>query len=67
MKNFTDFEAIAIENAYEECLLILKENGDDIDFEDAIEEAAFIHDLDDKMIKALKAQLSNADSPYHQQ
>ena len=66
MKNFTDFELTAIENAYEEVGIILHDHGDEIDFDDAIEEAAYIHDLDDKMIKALKAQLFNADSPYHQ-
>ena len=32
MNNFTDFEHIAIENAYEELLIILKEQGDDKEF-----------------------------------
>ena len=64
MNNFTDFERIAIENAYEELLLILKEQGDNKEFSVAIEEAVFIHDLDENMEDALKAMIVNEDSPY---
>lgn len=66
MNNFTDFEHIAIENAYEELLLILKEQGDDKEFSVAIEEAVFIHDLDENMEDALKEMYDNQDSPYYE-
>ena len=65
MNSFTDFEHIAIENAYEETLLILKEQGETKEFSIAIEEAVFIHDLDENMETALKSMLSNQESPYH--
>jgi len=65
MNDFTDFELIAIENAYEELLLILKEQGDDKEFSVAIEEAVFIHDLDENMENAVKEMYDNQDSPYY--
>jgi len=64
-RTFDDFDLIAIENAYEELLLILKEQGEDKEFSVAIEEAVFIHDLDDDMEDALKAMYDNQDSPYY--
>ena len=65
MKNFTDFERIAIENAYEEMLIIMKEQGDDKELSVALEEAVFIHDLDEDMEKALIEMYDNQDSPYY--
>ena len=65
MNNFTDFELIAIENAYEELLIILKEQGDDKEFSVAIEEASFIHDLDENMENAVKEMFDNQDSPFY--
>jgi hypothetical protein len=65
MNNFTDFEIIAIENAYEELLIILKEQGDDKEFSVALEEAVFIHDLDENMEKAVVDMYDSEDSPYY--
>tara|TARA_Y100000114_G_scaffold94041_1_gene87411 strand:+ start:7004 stop:7216 length:213 start_codon:yes stop_codon:yes gene_type:complete len=65
MNDFADFEHIAIENAYEELLLILKEQGENKDFSVALEEAVLIHDLDENMEDALKAMIVNEDSPYY--
>jgi hypothetical protein len=65
MNNFTDFEHIAIENAYEELLIILKEQGDDKEFSVALEEAVFIHDLDENMEKAVVDMYDSEDSPYY--
>ena len=66
MNDFIDLETwITIESAYEETLLILKEQGGDKEFSVAIEEAVFIHDLDDDAETALRSMLSNQDSPYH--
>jgi len=65
MNNFTDFEIIAIENAYEELLIILKEQGDDKEFSVALEEAVFIHDLDENMEKAVIDMYDSEDSPYY--
>ena len=65
MNDFTDFEHIAIENAYEELLIILKEQGDDKEFSVALEEAVFIHDLDEYMEKAVVDMYDSEDSPYY--
>ena len=65
MNDFTDFEHIAIENAYEELLIILKEQGDDKEFSVALEEAVFIHDLDENMEKAVVDMYDSEDSPYY--
>ena len=65
MNNFTDFEHIAIENAYEELLIILKEQGDDKEFSVALEEAVFINDLDENMEKAVVDMYDSEDSPYY--
>ena len=65
MNNFTDFEHIAIENAYEELLIILKEQGDDKEFSVALEEAVLIHDLDENMEKAVVDMYDSEDSPYY--
>jgi len=65
MNDFTDFEHIAIENAYEELLIIMKEQGDEEDFWVALEEAVFIHDLDENMEKAVVDMYDNEDSPYY--
>ena len=59
------FERIAIENAYEEMLIIMKEQGDDKEFSVALEEAVYIHDLDEDMEKALIEMYDNQDSPYY--
>ena len=64
-RTFDAFEWIAIENAYEELLLILKDQGEDKEFSVAIDEAVFIHDLDDDMEDALKTMYDNQDSPYY--
>jgi len=64
-RTFDDFEWIAIENAYEELLLILKDQGEDKEFSVAIDEAVFIHDLDEEMEDALKEMYDNQDSPYY--
>jgi len=64
-RTFDDFEWIAIENAYEELLLILKEQGEDKELSVAIDEAVFIHDLDERMENALKTMYGNQDSPYN--
>ena len=65
MNDFTDFEHIAIENAYEELLIIMKEQGDEEDFWVALEEAVFIHDLDENMEKAVIDMYDSEDSPYY--
>jgi hypothetical protein len=65
MNDFTDFEHIAIENAYEELLIIMKEQGDEEDFWVALEEAVFIHDLDENMEKAVVDMYDSEDSPYY--
>jgi len=65
MNDFTDFEHIAIENAYEELLIILKEQGDDKEFSVALEKAVFIHDLDENMEKAVIDMYDSEDSPYY--
>ena len=64
-RTFDDFEWIAIENAYEELLLILKDQGEDKEFSVAIDEAVFIHDLDEEMEDALKTMFQNEESPYY--
>ena len=65
MNDFTDFEHIAIENAYEELLLILKEQGENKDFSVALEEAVYIHDLSENREVAILAIIANEDSPYY--
>ena len=65
MNNFTDFEHIAIENAYEDLLIILTEQGDDKEFSVALQEAVFIHDLDENMEKAVVDMYDSEDSPYY--
>jgi hypothetical protein len=53
MTRFTDYELIAIENAYEELLIILEEQGVYINLRAAINEAVYMYDLDSKMEKEL--------------
>ncbi len=65
MNDFTTEDWIAIENAYEEMLIIMKEQGDDKEFSVALEEAVYIHDLDEDMEKALIEMYDNQDSPYY--
>ena len=48
-KTFTDFELIAIENAFEALLTELDESGDDFEFSEALENIAFAYDLDERM------------------
>ena len=47
----TDYELIQIENALEDLLDFIKEEG--MSPKEAAEEAAYIHDLDDKQYKQL--------------
>jgi hypothetical protein len=68
MRLFTYTEQETIESAYEELLLIMKEqlrdNGE-MEFSVAMEEAAFIHDLDNEMEDAVKAMYDNDQSPFY--
>jgi hypothetical protein len=53
----TDYELIQIENAFEDASGLIEEQ--DLSLTEAIEEAAFIHDLDENQIKALRRMLIN--------
>ena len=57
MRDFTDFEMIAIENAYEELLNLLDEQEpEDADFWSALEDVVYMYDLDARQEDEVKRQ-----------
>ena len=52
-----DYELIQIENAFEDATDFMQEQ--DMSITEALEEVAFIHDLDDDQIKELRKMLIN--------
>ena len=50
MNDFTDYESIVIENAYEDLII---EQCDGYSFEEALEYVVDVHDLDEDMTKEL--------------
>ena len=63
--NATDFERIAVENAYEALCDELRESADP-EFSVALENVVFAYDLDYEMEEALKAMFDDEERLYHQ-
>ena len=65
---FTEEQLTNIENAYEELLIIMREQEEEygeMDFHNALEEVVYIHDLDDDMEKEVVDMYDSEDSPFH--
>ena len=65
---FTEEQLTDIENAYEELLIIMREQEEkygEMDFHNALEEVVYIHDLDDDMEKEVVDMYDSEDSPFH--
>ena len=63
---FTEEQLTDIENAYEELLIIMREQERDygeMDFHNALEEVVSIHDLDYDMEKAVVDMYDSEDGP----
>ena len=63
--NATDFERIAIENAYEALCDELQESADP-EFSVSLENVVFAYDLDYEMEEALKAMFDDEEYLHHQ-
>ena len=65
--NFTNEQWDAIFDAYEELLLIMKEQGEaeEYDFPLALEEVRTIHNLISEMEKEVVSLYSNDESPFY--